>query len=207
MLREGNAHYRHNLKALWTHTNLIPEKIKTSPFLKGASSPKAKEIDSQSHCAWRHKGGRALFWADWARLFSDPPVSPLWLSEEHRIVSLAPAELTVKTEFLSSLSLPPSLRHFFSSSSCSLAIPTFFFIFLRIVVFHKDIFLMWTIFQKIFIEFVTILLLFFYACGFFWPRGIWYLSSQIRDPTHTPPALKSKVLTTGLPKKSPHQPF
>ena len=41
---------------------------------------------------------------------------------------------------------------------------------------------MWTIF-KVFIEFVTILLL-FYVLGF-WPLGIWDLSSFTRNQTHT----------------------
>ena len=44
-------------------------------------------------------------------------------------------------------------------------------------------FLMWTIF-KVFIEFVTILLLFYVLV--FWPRGMWDLSSPTRDRTHTP---------------------
>ena len=42
---------------------------------------------------------------------------------------------------------------------------------------------MWTIF-KVFIEFVTILLLFYILV--FWPGGIWDLSSPTRDRTHTP---------------------
>ena len=41
---------------------------------------------------------------------------------------------------------------------------------------------MWTIF-KVFIEFVTILLL-FYALVF-WPQGMWDLSSLTRDRTRT----------------------
>ena len=45
------------------------------------------------------------------------------------------------------------------------------------------IFLMWTIF-KVFIEFVTILLLFYVLV--FWPRGMWGLTSLTRDQTHTP---------------------
>ena len=43
-------------------------------------------------------------------------------------------------------------------------------------------FLMWTIF-KVFIEFVTILLLFYVLV--FWLRGTWDLSSLTRDQTHT----------------------
>ena len=42
---------------------------------------------------------------------------------------------------------------------------------------------MWTIF-KVFIEFVTILLLFYVLV--FWPRGMWDLSSLTRDRTCTP---------------------
>ena len=43
---------------------------------------------------------------------------------------------------------------------------------------------MWTIF-KVFIDFVTILLLFFYVLVF-WPQGMWDLSSLTRDRTRTP---------------------
>ena len=60
------------------------------------------------------------------------------------------------------------------------------------------IFFMWTIF-KVFIEFVTILLLFHVLV--FWPLGMWALSSPNRDGT-SPPALGGKVLTTGPPGKS-----
>ena len=42
---------------------------------------------------------------------------------------------------------------------------------------------MWTIF-KVFIEFVTILLLFYVLV--FWPRAMWDLSSPTRDQTRTP---------------------
>ena len=49
--------------------------------------------------------------------------------------------------------------------------------------FLKDFFLMWTIFKG-FIEFVTILLLFYVLV--FWPRGTWDLSSPTRDQTLTP---------------------
>ena len=43
-------------------------------------------------------------------------------------------------------------------------------------------FLMWTIFE-VFVQGVTISLLFLFC--FFWPGGMWDLSSQTRDPTHT----------------------
>ena len=43
---------------------------------------------------------------------------------------------------------------------------------------------MWTI-LKVFIEFVTVLFL-FYVLVFFWPRGLWDLSSLTRDRTRTP---------------------
>ena len=49
--------------------------------------------------------------------------------------------------------------------------------------FFLKIFMMWTIF-KVFIEFVTILLLFYVLV--FWPGGMWDLSSPTRDRTHTP---------------------
>ena len=68
------------------------------------------------------------------------------------------------------LSLEPNLSFVFEP-------PFFIFIFLRFF------FLMWTNF-KVFIEFVTILLLFYVLV--FWPRGMWDLSSQTRDQTCTP---------------------
>ena len=40
------------------------------------------------------------------------------------------------------------------------------------------------LFFKVFIEFVTILLLFYVSV--FWPGGMWDLSSATRDPTHNP---------------------
>jgi len=49
--------------------------------------------------------------------------------------------------------------------------------------FFSLFFLMWTIFQ-VFIEFVTILLLFYVLV--FWPQGMWDPSSPTRDQTHTP---------------------
>ena len=61
---------------------------------------------------------------------------------------------------------------------------------------------MWTIF-KVFIEFVTILLLFYV---FFWLRSMWDLSSQPGIEL-APPALEGKVLTTGPPRKSLPYPF
>ena len=57
---------------------------------------------------------------------------------------------------------------------------------------------MWTIF-KVFIEFVTILLLFNILA--FWPQRMWDPSSPNRDWACTP-SLEGKVLTTGLPGKS-----
>ena len=62
---------------------------------------------------------------------------------------------------------------------------------------------MWTIF-KVFIEFVTILLLFYVLV--FWPQGMWDLSSR---PGIEPasPALEGEVLTTGPPGESPFLPF
>ena len=49
--------------------------------------------------------------------------------------------------------------------------------------FFYFVFLMWTIF-KVFIKFVTVLLLFHVLA--FWPGGMWRLSSPIRDQTHIP---------------------
>ena len=60
-------------------------------------------------------------------------------------------------------------------------------------------FLMWTIFKD-FIEFVTILLVFFFNVLIFRPQGMWDLSSS-------PPALEGKVLTITLPGKSLLQRF
>ena len=56
---------------------------------------------------------------------------------------------------------------------------------------------MWTIF-KVFIEFVTLLLLFYIFV--FWPRGMWDLSSPSRDRTHTP--CIGRWNATGPPGKS-----
>ena len=56
---------------------------------------------------------------------------------------------------------------------------------------------MWTIF-KVFIEFVTVLLLFCVLT--FWLQGMWDLNSPTRDQTCTPPALKDQVLTIRLPE-------
>ena len=56
----------------------------------------------------------------------------------------------------------------------------------------------WTIF-KVFIEFITVLLL-FYILGF-WPWGMLDLSSPVKNWTHTP-AVESEVLTTGPSGKS-----
>ena len=56
-------------------------------------------------------------------------------------------------------------------------------LFFRIIMSFCFFFLMWTIF-RVFIEFVTILLLFYVLV--FWPRGIWDLSSPTRDRTCTP---------------------
>ena len=49
--------------------------------------------------------------------------------------------------------------------------------------FFKDLFWMWTIF-KVFVEFVTILLLFYGLV--LWPRGMWDFSSPVRYWTRTP---------------------
>ena len=51
---------------------------------------------------------------------------------------------------------------------------------------------MWSIFE-VFIECYKLLLFYILV---FWPRGMWDLSYQTRDRTHTP-ALEDEVLTTG----------
>jgi len=62
---------------------------------------------------------------------------------------------------------------------------------------------MWTIF-KVFVEFVTMLLLFYIFI--FWLRVMWDLSFPSGDQTYIilppNPALEGKVLTTGHPGKS-----
>ena len=57
---------------------------------------------------------------------------------------------------------------------------------------------------KVFIEFVTILLLFYVLV--FWPQGMWNLSSP-PGIKPAPPALEGEVLTTGPPGKSLTAPF
>ena len=64
---------------------------------------------------------------------------------------------------------------------------------------------MWTIF-KVFIEFITILLMFYVLLFFFWPQGMWDLSSH-SGVEPTPPAWESEVLTTGPPGKPLHLSF
>ena len=57
---------------------------------------------------------------------------------------------------------------------------------------------MWTI-CKVFVEFVTTLLLFYVL--FFWPQSMWDLCFSTRDQTRAP-ALEGKVFPTGLPGNS-----
>ena len=52
---------------------------------------------------------------------------------------------------------------------------------------------------KVFIEFVTILFLFYVLV--FWPQGMQDLSSLTRNQIYTP-CIRSKVLTTGPSEKS-----
>ena len=68
-----------------------------------------------------------------------------------------------------------------------------FELFKKIFVFDVDHFL------EVFIEFVTILLLF--CVLFFWPQCMWHLS-YLTGIEPAPPALEGKVLTTGPPGKS-----
>ena len=62
---------------------------------------------------------------------------------------------------------------------------------------------MWPTF-KVFIEFLTILLLFYILL--FWPWGTWDLSCLTRDQTRTS-SLEGEVLTSGPPRKSPKLSF
>ena len=62
----------------------------------------------------------------------------------------------------------------------------------------KDFFLMWIIF-KLFIEFVTILLLFYFLAFWLWACGISASQAGIK---RAPLALKGEVLATGPPGKS-----
>ena len=63
-------------------------------------------------------------------------------------------------------------------------------------------FLMWTTF-KVFIEFVTILLLLlFFFCFVFWSQHMWDLSPQPGIES-APPTLEGKTLISGPPGKSP----
>ena len=52
-------------------------------------------------------------------------------------------------------------------------------------IFFPKIFLLWTHFE-VFIEFITILLLFLWVLLFFWSQGMWDPSSPTRHQTHTP---------------------
>ena len=59
-------------------------------------------------------------------------------------------------------------------------------------------------FIKVFIKFVTVLLLFYILD--FWPGGMWDLSSLPRDQTHLP-APENEVLTSGPPGRAPKHVF
>ena len=62
-----------------------------------------------------------------------------------------------------------------------------------------------SLFFKVFIEFVTILCLFYVYVLVFWLLGMWDRGSPTRDGTHphpSPPLLEGEVLTTGQPGKS-----
>ena len=72
------------------------------------------------------------------------------------------------------------------------------FFFFRFFFFSFFFFSMWTIY-KVFIEFVTLLLLF--SVLVFWLWGTWDLTPRT-EIKPTPPALKEEVPTTGPPRKS-----
>ena len=56
----------------------------------------------------------------------------------------------------------------------------------RICFFFFKIFFAVDHFLKVFIEFVTILLLWVFLLLFFWPGGMWDLNSPSRDQTYAP---------------------
>ena len=68
--------------------------------------------------------------------------------------------------------------------------------------FFKIFFLMWTIFFKVFIEFVTVLLLFYVLV--FWQQGMWDLSYLTRDQTCTP-CIGRRSLNHWMPGKFPRR--
>ena len=90
-----------------------------------------------------------------------------------------------------------SLNHFAAHVSMSILQYPFFFFFCK---FFKKIFLVWTIF-KVFIEFVTILLLFYVLVFIFGPEA-WGFLVHLPGIKPTPPALEGEVLTTGPSGKS-----
>ena len=67
--------------------------------------------------------------------------------------------------------------------NCILSMNSDLFLKLKTTMAWRFFFLMWIIF-KVFVEFVTTLLLFYVL--FFCPQGMWDLSSPTRDQTHTP---------------------
>ena len=67
--------------------------------------------------------------------------------------------------------------------------------------FFSRFFLSWTSFE-VFIEFVTILLLFLWVLCFFGPKTCGILAPQ-PEIKPTPPALEDEVLTTGPPGSPP----
>ena len=70
---------------------------------------------------------------------------------------------------------------------------------LVLAIFFKIFFFIWMTF-KVFIEFVTILLLSYVLV--FWPQSMWGLSSLTRDRTCVHPTMEGTGLTTGPPGKS-----
>ena len=70
------------------------------------------------------------------------------------------------------------MKYYFSSSEHVISIMLLSLKCLLLFIFFKDFFLLQTIF-KVFIEFVTILLLFYVLV--FWPQDMWDLSFLTRD--------------------------
>ena len=63
---------------------------------------------------------------------------------------------------------------------------------------------MWTFFFKVFIVFVTILLLFYVLV--FWPPGMWDLSSPTRGRTQVP-CIGRRILNHWITREAPYSLF
>ena len=97
----------------------------------------------------------------------------------------------------------PHVLHLHSAGRCSLTRLTtcYHFIIFQLRLF-KNVFQQRTFF-KVFIEFVTILLLFYVLFCFVFGHGVRGILVPQPGIKHTPPALDGEVLTMGPPGKSP----